>query len=93
MVDCTSCEALPPGFEWSHNSPEMWAGETCDADTWCLLTGGQRNDIADLEELGISPENTGVLDSGAIRSASCNRLSKNSLFDSAFANVGEFQLV
>jgi|AntAceMinimDraft_12_1070368.scaffolds.fasta_scaffold35690_2 hypothetical protein len=75
---------VPPGFEWAHESAEMWAGLSCKGETtWCTGTiDNVRTDVPLVEDSGAPTS----------RSALCRAASKDSLIDSAFAeNAAAFR--
>lgn len=90
---------VPPGFEWSHESPEMWAGESCDGET-TRCGGGTGTTTSFFRTNRVDVPVTEPTDqehrAATAQSGSdlCRAASKDSLIDSAFEeNAALFKAV
>ena len=76
---------VPPGFEWSHESPEMWAGQSCDGEITRCGGVGTTTSFANRVDVPIADgDQADERRAVAAQSEWCRAASKDSLIDSTF---------
>jgi hypothetical protein len=72
---------VPPGFEWAHDSPEMWAGESCAGETTRCGSAGATTSLVNGVDVPLTDADA---EDPAAGTALCRAASKDSLIDSVF---------